>query len=60
VIEGRSPNSHWRPALEDREEDLDSAPDFPPLLPPEDIVDKVVGVGGVGCEKQRRGVGDLM
>jgi len=39
------PNSHWRPALDDREEDLDSAPDFPPL-PPEDIVD--IGWGWLG------------
>lgn len=41
-------NSHWRPALEDREDDLASEPDLPPDLPPEDIVAEVwcgVGVG---------------
>lgn len=38
-----SKDSHWRPALEDREEDLASEEALP--LPPEDIVNKCLGVG---------------
>ena len=39
---------HWRPALDERDEDLESeAPDLPPL-PPEDIVVKLVWLGERG------------